>query len=80
MIVGAYKVNGFHSLFQFWSFRPIARFTSGLSETRTLLVKCVKRVGWPLLHGSEVSTEGYAWLSWLNSVRQLEDDLWPPKL
>jgi len=69
MIVGAHKVNGFHSLFQFWSFRSIARLASGLSETRNLLVKCVKGVSWPLLHGSEVSTEGYAWLSWLNWVR-----------
>ena len=44
MIVGARRVNGFHGLFQFWSFRSITRLASGLDKTRNLLVKCVKRV------------------------------------
>ena len=46
MIVGARKVNGFHGLLQFWSFRSITRLPSGLGKTRNLLVKCVKRVSW----------------------------------
>ena len=42
MIVGARRVNGFHGLFQFLSFRPMTRLASGFSETRDLLVRYVK--------------------------------------
>ena len=44
MIVGARKVNGFHGLFRFLSFRPMARLASGFGKTRDLLVKYVKGV------------------------------------
>ena len=80
MIVGARKVNGFHGLLQLWSSRFIAGLDSGLGETRSLLVICVKGVSWSLLGDSGVSTEVYAWLDWLNWVRLLEDDSWPQEL
>ena len=54
MIVGARKVNGFHGLFQFLSFRPMARLASGFGESRDLSVKYVKGVVSPYfehIHG-----------------------------
>ena len=67
-IVGGRKVNGLHDLFRFWF------LASGSGETRNLLIKCVKGVSWCLLWDSEVSSEVYAWLSWLKWMGLLEDN------